>query len=145
MHIEYVMMTVNDVAEVAHIHPRTIQDWLGAGFIQPVVCGRKGAGQAHRFSCSQALGLVYAVNLRSIGAGREMIRMALEAFGRIGDDEMTALLASGIRMYLPGMGFTQPPPGIEIPSALDIAKVSGIVKARFEHLAKVRGKTAKTA
>jgi DNA-binding transcriptional MerR regulator len=137
------MMTVNDVAERADTHPRTIHDWVDQGFIEPAERGRAGAGNRHRFTVSQVVALWLAANLKKLGAGREMVKDVLTVLGQMSDEQMKREIDAGIRTYLPGMGFTQPPPGIDIPHTLDLAELYRIVFERFAHLDRVRAQTAK--
>ena len=93
--------TINEVSLLVGIPVRVLRDWIDEGALIPVERGGRGAGNAHRFSPAQLIGLKHAGWIRYTSPGRrlgpEFVKRIMVVWQTMSDDDVRDALREGGR------------------------------------------------
>jgi hypothetical protein len=100
------MLTCNELAKLAKVHPQVVRDLIANLHVLPTVCGGKGRGNAHLFSVPAAVGLLVGLEMWNSQRGCELghVGSITAAFGTVTEEWLRAELEAGRVAYVDWFG-----------------------------------------
>jgi hypothetical protein len=96
------LLDLERVSMVAELPPQYLRDWIRDGYVSPTHRGGIGTGNGHRFSLTQAVGIVVASQVRYSrrGCSPAYLKAVVDAFASLTEEGLVSLIQQRGRYFV---------------------------------------------